>query len=185
MDIIKRNFPIILVFIFTFSVRLFWVCQKDYVFVDEPISFSIISPNTMHNGNQFKTFDCSKFNFEVNKEYTTKEIRTLLFNNNGDFKSLMQDLKSLYLNHYDGGHSNFYYILLRLWTFDLNDVGINTIIIFGCTFNLLLFSLSFFVMYKILQLIIDDKKLVPFYLLFAFISTASISCTLFTRDYQL
>lgn len=185
MVALKKHFPIILVFILTFSIRIFWLAQKDFVFIDEPISFSVISPNTLHDGKLFKTEDCSNFNFKTNYEYNTKEIRALLFNNGGDFKSLIKDLKTLYLNDYDKGHSNFYYMLLRVWAFNLDDVGINTIKIYGCTFNLLLFSITFFIMFKLLQLIIEEKKYIPYALFLSFISTASVSNTVFSRDYQL
>ena len=185
MDNLKKYLPIIVVFIFTFSIRIFWICQKDYVFVDEPVSFSIISPNTLYEGKLFKTSNCSIFNFKTNYEYTTKEIRTLLFNNGGDFKSLIKDLKSLYLNDYDGGHSNFYYMLLRVWAFKLDNVGIDTIKLYGCSFNILLFSITFFIMFKLLQLIVEEKKYIPYALFLSFISTASVSCTVFPRMYQL
>ena len=185
MDKLKKYLPIIVVFILTFSIRIFWICQKDYVFVDEPVSFSIISPNTIHNGGNLKTFDCTKFNFKNNYKYSTEEVKQLLYNNGGNFKSLAADLKSLYLNHYDGGHSNLYYILLRIWSFKLDKVGINTIILYGCTFNLLLFAISFFIMYKLLQIIIGNKKYITYALFLAFISTLSVSSTLFARDYQL
>ena len=163
MDVLKKYFPIILVFIITFSIRIFWICQKDYVFIDEPVSFSIISPNTLYEGKLFKTSNCSIFNFKTNYEYTTKEIRTLLFNNGGDFKSLIKDLKSLYLNDYDGGHSNFYYMLLRVWAFNLDNVGIDTIKLYGCSFNILLFSMTFFIMFKLNN---DARHIITSYSIF-------------------
>ncbi len=185
MVVLKKYFPIILVFIITLSIRIFWVCQKDYVFVDEPVNFSVISPNTIHNGQLFKTFNYQKFNFKINYEYDTKTIKYLLFNHGNDFKTLFKDLKSLYLYDYDSGHSNLYYMFLRVWTFNLKNVEINTINFYGFTFNLLLFSISFFIMFKLLQLIVDDKRYIPLYLLISFISTSSVSNTLFVREYQL
>ncbi len=184
METTKNFLPLVLIFILMISVRIYWVCQKDYVFVDEPLSFSIISPNTFQDGKPFKTFDCAKFNFKENSEYTAKEIRGLLFNNGGNFKSLIKDLKMLYLHHYDGGHSNLYYMLLRIWAFNLDDVGVSTINFYGFTFNLLLFSISFFIMFKILQLIIDDKKYIPSAIFLSFISTLSVSAVLLAREYQ-
>ncbi len=184
MENIKNYWPIFLIFIITLSVRIFWVCQKDYLFVDDPASFVVASPSNIQDGILFKN-SWQNFNFKNNYEYSASELKNLLFKNGGDFKSLKSDLKNLYINDYVEDHPNLYYMLLRIWTFNLSDISVSALIIYGFTFNLMIFIISFFIMFKLLQLCVEDKKYIYIGLFLAFISTAAVSNTLLFREYQL
>ena len=184
MGNIKKYLPLILIFIITFSVRIFWYCQKDYLFVDDPISFVSATPSTTQNNILFKN-SWDNYNFIYNYEYNANELKTLFFAHENNIKSLYHDLKRLYLSDFDEGHSNLYYSILRIWSFNLKNISLSSLIFYGFTLNLLIFSISFFLMYKLLQLIVTDEKYIYTGLLLAFISTASISNTLLFREYQL
>ncbi|MBR1907833.1 hypothetical protein IJ818_02745 [bacterium] len=184
MENIKKLLPVVLIFILTFSLRIFWVLQKDYLFVDDTVSFVVSSPSSVQDGTLFKK-SWEIFNFKHNYEYSAKKLKSLMFYNGGTFNSLKRDLKMMYLYDYDSGHPNLFYVMFRIWTFNLKDISVNSLILYGFTFNLLIFIISFFVMFKLLQLTVREDKFIYTGLFLAFISSSAVSNTLLFREYQL
>lgn len=167
----------LIVFLFAFSIRVFWINQKEGIHIDEGYTHVISS---------FVGYNWAK-DYNYNYLYTGKEIKDITFKNTTSEKQTLKDLAELRRNNdYDFNHSNMYYSLYRIWMMSGSDVlSLKEFVNRACGLNLVFFSISFFLMYKLLRRIFEDKRVVPLGLAAAFLNTGSISNTLFIRPYQL
>lgn len=167
----------LIVFLFAFSIRVFWINQKEGIHVDEGYTHVISS---------FVGYNWAK-DYNYDYLYTGKEIKDITFKNTTSVKQTLKDLAELRRNNdYDFNHSNMYYSLYRIWMMPGSDVlSLKEFVNRACGLNLVFFSISFFLMYKLLRRIFEDKRVVPLGLAAAFLNTGSISNTLFIRPYQL
>ncbi len=123
---------------------------------------------------------------EINKKFTGKELKQMTYWNNESLKDTLSDIKNLYIYARDDSHSDIYYILTRIAFANENEFSIKSTILRAGILNLILFSLSFFFMYKLLAILFKNNfKLVAFGLFVAFFNTAAISTTCYFRPYQL
>ena len=167
----------IIVFLFAFFIRIFYISQKVGIHIDE--GFTHVISN--FNGYQWD------IPFAKDKIYTGRELRDLTFKNNTNLKEALQDVIRLRKNNNnDTCHCTLYNSIYLLWTQGGGGVlSPHEFIAKGCSLNLLFFILEFFIMFKILQRLFPDSYVIITGLAFAFLNTGSISNTLFIRPYQL
>ena len=167
----------IVIFLFAFFIRIFYISQKSGIHIDE--GYSNVIPC-------FIKYQWHK-HFEEGKIYTGKELKNIVFSNNSNLKEAMEDIMALrYNNNNTKDHTTLYHTIYLLWT-QGND-GVLTPEEFvnkACSLNLIFFIFSFFIMYKILQIMFPDSFVIIAGLAAAFLTTGSISNTLMIRPYQM
>lgn len=162
----------LLVFILAVCVRCYWFSQKTGFHADEGMAIGISHNNPAFDGRL------------PEKIYTAKELKTINFyNSNSDIKSIVKDIKALRNGSSDKLSTNLYYSLFRAFQLNQDSQNIMQYIQRGFFLNLFIFTLSFFVMFKLLNLFDFDKNYIPFVLLVCFLNTGSISNTLFIKAY--
>lgn len=185
MEFLRKHrfiISIIFVYILSFSLRIYFAHMKIGFFPDETCSYSVTTPTNKLDGKIFK-IDWMHFKYESGKIYEAKELKKSMYKTDNTLKSALRDIKHLYFDNGDHSHTNLYYTMFRLWNIGLDDISFDGLKWRGVYFNLIFFTLSFFIMYKLLQLIVD-KKYIPLGLFFAFLSSGSISTTIYVRMYQ-
>lgn len=165
----------LIVFIFAFGIRIFYASQKAGFHIDE--SSSVIFANNSLNNIVFSPEE---------RNYLGLGLKQKIYFANGSIKELFSDLNQLHITTGDSPHTNLYYVLLRLSLFGLDVPEFSEIVKRGIGLNLIFFTVSFILMYRILSFLFkNDFALIPLGLLIAFCNTASISSTLFLRPYQM
>lgn len=167
----------ILVFIFATIVRVYSINLKQDLFIDENSTTQIASYNKYWLGTPFA--------MEPNLKLTGEEIKQKQFSLDPSFKATISDIVNLHKYTRDTPHTNFYYTLYRLWFNGWSEFNIKSFMVHGCTLNLIFFAVSFLYLYKILKRLFPNSLLIPFGLFTAFLSTSTISNTIFIRPYAL
>jgi hypothetical protein len=178
MIIKKRNEFIILLLIYTVTLgaRIYWFSQKEGFYIDESLSFYFSFCK------ERGIFD----NFETEVEYSGLELKTSGFISlNSGVKEAIKDIYKLWKDNKDESHSSLYYMLLRLFCINLKKTDVKYLIFRGCMLNLILFTMSFIYFYMLIKLAVNSKTLQYAALLCAFLSSGTISNTLFIREYQI
>jgi hypothetical protein len=158
------------------GIHIYWLSQKNGFHVDEGMTISLAFYN-----DYFMTK-----NYDFDREYTGKEIKEESFINNSGFKETLLDIKRLWINNRDTPHTNLYYTLFRVSMMGLKTTDIKPIIFRGGILNLALFTVSFVFFFLLMRLLFPESFLLQCVATFcAFLSTASISNTLFLRPYQI
>lgn len=167
----------ILVFILALLVRCYWFSQKQGFHTDE-IFTVVVSKNNEYGFTKY---------FDTEKSYTGKELKELVFGfNDNSPKEILKSLKDLrYHNNGDTPNTPLYYSLFRIFQIGNNSNDIQTIFQRGFYLNLILFTLSFFFMFKLLNILNFDKKYIPFILALCYLNTGTISISIFARYYAL
>src|SRR5688572_9675677 len=168
--------PLLLVFLVTFGIRLYWINQKQGMNVDEGLSIAVSS---------FNKYMLWSDNYEDGKTYSGKELKTISLWDNPSFRNALGDVYRLHHDNPDTPHSNLYYSCLRLWFAGRIVDDYRKIISGGTGLNLLFFTISFIVMFYLLKLLFENTSVVLAGLLLCFLNTGSISNTLLLRPYQL
>lgn len=181
-----KNFWIyILIFVLAFGYRCLALSHKDFLFGDSMYSFSCSTPtNTTTDGKQIKVY-YGTYKFDKEKNYTSKEVKRVLYEAKSGIKSIWADLKAMRNANIDKSHTNFYYSIFRIWNAGFDGLDYKEMIVRGVSLNLIFFTFSFFFLYKLLSLIKDDKRFISLGLFFSFICSASISNTMLIREYAL
>lgn len=168
----------ILVFILAFVVRVYGISLKQDMFVDETFSTQISNYNQYYSGISVP--------LDGNQILTGEEIKQEIMGLNPSVKDVISDVVALHKFTRDTPHSNLYYSLYRVWFLGYGKFELKKFITHGCTLNLVFFAVSFYYMHKLLKkLFHKESLLVPFGLFCAYLNTASISTTLFIREYAL
>ncbi len=185
MAIKNFNIPVIIIFIIALTLRICYINTKTSMYIDSPVSFVCATPNNLSpEGSKVKK-DWSHVNFSTGINYKVSEVKKTLFFADPSIKSIFNDIFTLYFHSMDYAHTNMYYSILRVWITGLDGKDYKTMINRGCFLNVIFFCLSFFFLYRLLNLIKNDKKFIELGLFFGFLSTASISITLLIRSYAL
>lgn len=183
----KKYIVYFIIFCIALGLRIFAINQKVFVHHDEPFTFFGATPmNFLPDKNvKFKnTWD--KFDIEYNKIYKAKDLKKSLFGSDRSLKRLISDLKEIRKNNIDSSHPILYYSVFRVFNTGFDGFDRHEGLLRGCFLNLLIFSLSFFFLYKMLNLIRpNDVKFISLGLFFAFCNTGSISNTVLLREYIL
>ena len=165
-------YAVLIAYLLTLGVRVYWLSQKNGFHVDEGMTVTYAN---------FK-----EYNFEYSREYTGREIKEKSFIGKSALKDALKDIKSLWKDNRDPPHTNLYYSLLRLSLTGLKTMEIKEIIFRGGVLNLLLFTVSFGFFFLIIRRLFADSELLQASLaLCAFLSAATISNTVFLRPYQI
>lgn len=165
----------IIVFIITLLLRLHFISQKQGIHGDEVFSINISNRNTYG----------WMLYYPENRFYTGKELKNLSLFNDTSLKDTLSDIKQMHVKVNDPPHTNLYYSALRLWCNGFESTNLHKILWRGLSLNLVFFSFSFLILFKILRKLFKNSSLIPFGLLCAFANTGSISETIFMRPYQL
>jgi hypothetical protein len=155
---------------------VYWLNQKEGFHVDESLSIVLACYNDY----------MWKINYEFGREYTGKEVKEISLCDNDHIKNAFGDVYRLWQDNRDSPHTNFYYSLLRLSLAGLKTGNIQDIIFRAGILNIILFTISFFFFFGLARLLFKENEIIPLLSVFcAFMSTASLSNTLFLRPYQL
>lgn len=164
----------IIVFIVALFLRLGFAYQKSGFHIDESASISI---STGHWVTAIK-----------DGTYFGKELKERLYFNDNSLRDLAHDLGELWKNNYGDGaaHPNLYYILLRVWNFDVKSGNFDWLKSRGIGLNLVFFALGFYATFILISKIFSRQSLlVPLFLAMIFWNSASVSNTIFVRPYAL
>jgi len=164
------------VFAVVFGIRIFWFTQKDGFHVDEGMTLALTN---------YSDYITQK-NYEYDREYSGREIKEISLIGGNSLKDALGDIKSLWKDNRDPPHTNLYYTILRISLIGINSADIKPIIFRGAILNLLIFTVSFIFLFLLIKHLFPDSVLVQYTaVLCAFLSTASISNTMFLRPYQI
>jgi hypothetical protein len=165
-----------IVFILTFSVRAWYISQKEGFCIDESWSVAI---------SLCKEYGLTRLYEE--KVYSGKEIKEIIYNDTDTFKEVLKDIQKLWIDTNDPLHASLYYFLLRLWIAASggHTGDVHSLVIQCCSLNLLFFIIAFFFMYQLVKKFFSNQWIIAFALFVAFFSTGSIANTLYLREYQL
>ena len=163
------------VFIFALFLRIYFAYKKDTFHVDESLSVAISTNSGYMWGKPLP-----------NGEFFGKDLKVMAYWHNGSFADMISDIKGLWKNnHWDLDHPNLYYILYRLWHFGVQTGDFEWIKQRGIGLNLLFFTCSFIFAFFLSRRLFGFTFLVPLFLALAFLNSASISNTIFLREYAL
>ena len=153
----KKYIVYCLIFILAFGLRLLAFHQKDFIHHDEPFTFFGATPvNVLPDGNSSFKKSWDVYNIEFNKKYKVRALKKSFFGSDNSLKSLVTDLKEIRSSNIDSSHPIIYYSVFRIFNTGFNGVSWHEGIIRGAFLNLLLFSLSFFFLFKLLNLIREN-----------------------------
>jgi len=176
MKKLQPLFILLVIYSLTLGIRIYWLSQKNGFDVDEGASVALACYN----------YYMVWGNYEFNKEYTGKEVKEISLCDNDSFKNVIGDIYRLWKDNRDESHTNLYYSFLRLSLAGLKTGNIKPIIFRGGILNLIFFTISFVFFFLLMRLLFPDSKLLQFSAtVCAFLSTATISNTLFLRPYQI
>jgi len=155
--------------------RIYWVNQKEGLYVDETLTVII----SCYNDYAYLK------NYELNKFQSGKEIKEMTLCDDATVKGAIKDIWHLYKDNRDHPHTNFYYSFFRLAVIGLQTGDIKPIIIRGAILNLFFWTVSFIFFFLLIKLIFKDDFISLVATFCTFMSTATISNSLFLRPYQL
>lgn len=181
----RASWVYIIIFCILFSLRVVAINNKTTFFFDDPASLNVSTPQNVQEDRKKIKYGWADLRFDYGRNYTALEIKKTLFESKSDIKSIVSDLVYLHNKTLDAQHPNLYYSILRIWTAGMDYSDNNAIKWRGCSLNLVFFTLSFFFMFKLLNLIKPDKKFIALGLFFAFVTTGTISNTLLIRPYPM
>lgn len=169
------NLCILLILIFSISVRIYWATQKDVFHEDEYYSVSFA------NYQKWLKIDLASI-----KNISGYEILNSILKSDKSIKDCVNDIKELYKNSNDPQISNLYYSFLRLFFIGTDTVNMKELIIRGAILNCVFFLISYIFLYKLLKLLFEDKnEYILFFLIIMSLSPASITFSHFLRPYQM
>lgn len=173
----RQLLPALVVFILVFGVRVYWFQQKKGINGDEALSVIVSSYND-YGWSWTKDYD-------HDKTYTGKEVREITFWDNPSIKNAFGDIRKLRKDTRDSPHTNMYYSLLRLSAAGEKTGDLHDLIKIGERLNLVLFILSFWLLFYFLSRLFDQPLMIAFALFMAFMTPGAVSNTLLFRPYQL
>lgn len=173
----RSTWAVVLIFLLAFSVRLYWIDEKETLYGDELTSLCL-AYNQPGWGDQ---------TFELNRVYTGEELRALSYvDQQGGLGGLAEDLAALHIDNRDLSHASLYYMLLRCALTPVQTPSMDMLKWYGCGLNLLIFAVSFILLWKLLRRFFPrDGLLVCLVLALAFLSRASVNNTIYVREYAL
>jgi len=175
----KKTYKILIliaIYLLALGIRIYWLSQKDGLHVDEGLTIAYTFYNNF----------IVKENYEYGKKYTGKELKEVSLVNDTGLTGTLDDVRNLWKDNRDAPHTNLYYTLLRLSFIGSKSGDISSIFFRGGILNLLLFTVSFIFFFMLMRLLFPEVELLQYTaILCAFLSTATISNTLFFRPYQI
>jgi hypothetical protein len=176
MKKLHQALVLIAIYALALGIRVYWFSQKDGLHVDEGLTIAIACCNDFMVTN----------NYEYGKKYTGKELKEASLVSSAGLKDALADIRSLWKDNRDPPHTNLYYTFLRLSLAGIKTGDAAPIILRGGILNLLFFTVSFVFFFLLTRLLFSGSEPLQYAAVFcAFLSTASISNTLFLRPYQI
>ncbi len=170
----KSKIVCLVVFIICLFVRIYQINRVESVHIDSALT-STITYSVNPKGVTY---------YIPQGEYTGRQLKEIFIPKHK--ANISADLKNIYLKSgNDALHPNLYYFFFRFFTHSAPNLDLQNLIKYGCGLNLIFFSFSFFLMYKLLDELFSKKDIIPFGLCVAFLNTSSISMTLFVRSYEM
>lgn len=173
----KRHILLILIiYLVSLLIRVYWVSQKDCLYIDELYNLNIIF------------FKEQGFSQKITPgEYSGGGLQeTSLVTLHSGIKDTLKDIFKLWKDNHDPDHASLYYMLLRPLLINLKTFDLKEIIYRSAILNLVLFSLSFLFFYWLLTLTVPGSPLLKCLCLAGgFLNPASVSTVLLFREYQL
>jgi hypothetical protein len=167
---------LIVLYLIAMGFRVYWLSQKNGFHVDEGMTVAL---------SFYNDYIISR-NYDFDREYTGKEIKEESLVNNSGFKETISDIKRLYTDNRDSPHTNLYYSFLRISLMGLKTTEIKPVIFRGAILNLIFFTVSFIFFFMLMRFLFPDSVFLQFTaVICAFLSTATLSNTLFLRPYQI
>ena len=170
------------IFVCGLFMRFYYANQKEILFVDEAWSIAIASSSKgcmalSNDGCQDKIY-YDEFGKTIKEQELWRDK---------SFASAFIDIKNLYLtNNGDAhAHTNLYYTLFRLWNIGVQTGDLQWIMQRGIGLNIAFYCLSFLFGFLFVRKLIGFNYLVPLFLGVVFLNGASVSNTLFMREYAL
>ena len=158
------------------GARIYWFTQKDAFHNDEVISIITSQNNSLG----------LTYNYAYGNVYSGKAVKEATLMTDTTFKEMWSDIGKLRIDSANGAHTNFYLTLFRIALGRLKSGNIKDLIPRAGALNLILFTISFFVFFKLMQMLFKEYRVIPYLAVFcAFIATGPISNTLYFRLYQL
>lgn len=171
-----HGIELLILLISLISIRCFYISQKKSMHVDEGLSISIC------NRNEYGFWGK---NYELDKEYTGKELKEISLFDNSSLKDSLSDVFHMHQNNRDSPHTNLYYSLFRLWFTGVRTTNLDYLFWRGCILNIVFFVVSYIFMTFLLYNFTKNKMIVCLALFVAFMNPASLSLTVFLRPYEL
>lgn len=168
-------FFVVLMFAVLLLVRVNDIRIKNQLHSDEVFSLMLSTCNEYYHNNI------------PDGSYSGKELKTMItLDDKGGFSGAVEDIGHLWVNNGDAPHASLYYMVLRLALIGFDEFDVQEFSWRGGILNLFFFSLSFFLMYKLLRCIFGRRSLLVFVgLAVAFGNFMSIRNTLLIREYQM
>jgi len=167
---------LIVVYALTLYIRVSWLSQKEGLHVDEGLTVAYACYNDF----------IIRENYEYGKIYTGKELKEASLVSSASLKDALSDVRKLWKDNRDPPHTNLYYSFLRLSLVGIKTGDVGPIILRGGILNILFFTVSFIFFFLLMRLLFAGfERLQYTATLWAFLSTAAISNTLFIRPYQI
>jgi hypothetical protein len=164
------------IYLLTLGIRVYWLTQKDGLHLDEGLTVAYTCYNNF----------IVRENYKEGKKYTGKELKEASLVNKTGLKDTLDGVRKLWKDARDDPHTNLYYTFLRLSFIGARPGAISSIIVRGSILNLLLFTVSFIFFFMLMRILFSGCELLQYTsTLCAFLSTATISNTLFFRPYQI
>lgn len=154
---IFRAWPILLVFFLALLTRLYWIHEKEYMYIDDPTSVSLA----------YNLPGWGKKTFEAGHILTGKELRQQCYiDDRGGLEGLWDDLAALHHDNRDGSHASLYYMALRCALTGVDTPSTDMLIRRSCGLNLVFFGLSFLSMTLLLHMLFPGKTMLTTFCLY-------------------
>ena len=144
-------FFVVLMFAVLLLVRVNDIRIKNQLHSDEVFSLMLSTCNEYYHNNI------------PDGSYSGKELKTMItLDDKGGFSGAVEDIGHLWVNNGDAPHASLYYMVLRLALIGFDEFDVQEFSWRGGILNLIFFSLSFFLMYKLLRRIFGRRSLLVF-----------------------
>jgi hypothetical protein len=167
---------LLVIYLLTLGIRVYWLTQKSGLHCDEGLSLGL----TYNQEIGYST------GYPVDTPVTGATLKELIWLDDNSIKGVLSDVYTLWQGGGDGVHTNFYFTFLRFALMGLKSADMKQIIYRGGALNLVFFSIAFFVFFFLIKYLFKDNPIIQFAAVFcAFMSPPTISAALFMRPYQL
>jgi len=169
----KEHVALILSMIALLLLREFWLLSRNGIHVDESLSF------------MFSAYKDIGMNRIPDGAITGSKLREMMWFSDNSLSGWASDVSRLWHDNRDTPHSNLYYSLLRTWfMFGGGNSRFFTMFWAG-QLNIVLSAVAMLCIWRIAKGLTKGAVIALVTMVVAFISTGSISDTIFLRPYQL
>lgn len=169
----KETVALLLSIVTLLLIREFWLLSRNGIHVDESLSFMLSA---------YKNIGMYSI---PSDPLTGSKLRELMWFSDYSFSGWASDILNLWKDNRDTPHSNLYYSLLRTWFIFGGGNNRFFVMFWAGQLNIILSAVSMLCVWRIIIGITGSDIIATTAMFIAFISTGSITNTLFLRPYQL